>query len=144
MGSVMALKEKTPLVPGRPTDRKTLIDELKKTNGELQVESRLTAYHQALSSVEKKRVTGSKFFFLVLDANSKSLSIAGFRANQLQAATEQYVKTEQAIKANKDKTNVDTVLVSVSSLQALRHAYPSYFLDTTRFMAEVKEAIGAS
>jgi len=35
----------------------------------------------------------------------------------------------------------DAVLVSVDSLQALRKAYPNYFLDTHKFLAFVRKTI---
>jgi hypothetical protein len=87
-----------------------------------------------------QRMKGSKYFLLVLNAATKSVTITGFRANQLQAATDQYMDAEKAIKSEQQQ-NTDAVLVSVRSLQALRHAYPSYFLDTGLFIKVVKEAI---
>jgi hypothetical protein len=37
-------------------------------------------------------------------------------------------------------TRRDVVLVSVDSLEALKKAYPNYFLDTHRFIQAVKHA----
>lgn len=140
MGSAIATREGTPLVPGTPTEREDLIAELRRFYNKLQVEKQLGAYQRALHTTERERIKGSKYFLLVLNAATTSVTITGFRANQLQAAFDQYTKTEQAIKSEKQE-NTDTVLVSARSLQALRHAYPSYFLDTSLFINVVKDAI---
>jgi hypothetical protein len=48
------------------------------------------------------------------------------------------VKTEKSIAG---RPGTEAVLVSVTSLSALKRAYPSYFLDTARFLSAVREAV---
>jgi hypothetical protein len=53
-------------------------------------------------------------------------------------ANEQYGAIERA---TADDPGKDVVLVTAASLDALRRAYPNYFLDTTAFLEAVEEAI---
>lgn len=138
MGTAMALRERTAPVPGTPTDEKELVTELRRAVGKLQVASRLRAYGNALSTVGEHRVKGAKYFLLQLDSGAKNLHIQTFTARDLEAATRAYLQTERAIAGQPGK---EAVLVSVTSLAALRRAYPSYFLDTKRFIGAVREAI---
>jgi hypothetical protein len=138
MGSAMALKEHTPLVPGTPTDERELVTELRRAVGQLQVASRLRAYGRALRTVGEHQVKGAKYFLLQLDAEAKNLQIRTFRRHELMNATAAYLAAE---KRSASQVRTETVLVSVTSLAALRRAYPSYFLDTQRFITAVRDAI---
>jgi hypothetical protein len=53
-------------------------------------------------------------------------------------AQERYLELEKSIAGHRDK---DAVLVSVSSLESLKRAYPNYFADTHVFLQTVKDAI---
>jgi ppGpp synthetase/RelA/SpoT-type nucleotidyltranferase len=140
MGSAMALEERTMPIPNTPTDRKELIVELRKYVRDLEVVPRLQGYGVALQKVGDKNFKESKYFLLELDARERRLRTRGFKANELQRATEAYLDAE---KANANQPGKDTVLVSVRSLSALRRAYPSYFLDTRRFVDAVQEVLKA-
>jgi hypothetical protein len=59
--------------------------------------------------------------------------------NDLNRASEEYLKIEREIAGN----NFDVVLVSAESLEALRRAYPNYYLDTTIFLDLVKDTVGS-
>ena len=65
----------------------------------------------------------------------------GFTLGQLDEATNEYLEAEKAIGKSGDK---DAVLVSVSSLAALKRAYPNYFADTNIFSGLVKETLALS
>jgi hypothetical protein len=53
-------------------------------------------------------------------------------------AQNRYLEVE---KANKDKPEVQTVLVSVDSVAHLRKAYPNYFLDISEFVMVLKKML---
>ena len=53
-------------------------------------------------------------------------------------AAEQYAALERAVANQPGK---DVVLVTASSLDSLRRAYPNYFLDTSAFLDAVRQAI---
>jgi len=139
MGSAMAIMERTPLAPGTPTTEKELVQELRDTVNTLKVESKLAGYGQALRMMTSRRaLKGAKYFLLKLDAAKRQLEVTGFGSGQLEQATAEYLKTEKIIA---DLPGAEAVLVSVGSVSALRRAYPSYFLDTKRFLQTVDEAI---
>jgi hypothetical protein len=63
-----------------------------------------------------------------------SLAITGYRKSHLEEAIIDSTEAEK-------NPNLNVVLVSVSSLTALRRAYPNYFADTEFFLRILKEAI---
>lgn len=137
MGSAIAIREKTPLVPGTPTGTTELTKQLRQTVKELDVESRLTAYGTALQITEDPGRRKARYFVVDLDYAAKELKIRGYSQAQLQRATEDYARTERKISS----VNSDAVLVSVDSINALRRAYPNYYLDTHSFIRLVREVI---
>ncbi len=140
MGSAMALEEHTPTVPGTPSEPDAIRDELRHHVEALDVLARLRAYGEALKTTESiaGSIQGSHFFLLELDPVERTLVIRGYRSNELERASEEYMAIERAIAADPSK---DSVLVSVESLAALRRAYPNYFLDTSVFLRAVEKAI---
>jgi len=137
MGSALALRERTPAVPGTPTDKAELADEIRRYAKKLDVIERLTAYGSALQFTEQ--ATGlmkGHTFLLELDIPGQTLSARSY--NNTLLAAEEYSAIERAIEGQPGK---DAVLVTVESLDSLRRAYPNYFLDTSVFVQTVREAI---
>jgi hypothetical protein len=54
----------------------------------------------------------------------------------LEEATARYAALERH-----KATGADAVLVSVSNIYSLQRAFPNYFLDTTAFLAALRQAI---
>jgi len=138
MGTAIALREKTPPVPDTPDDSKKLVRELKHYARSLDVEARLTAYGAALKTWEQSSMEGARYYLLHLDPGEHTITIRGFKARELEQASEEYLAVEKAIAGHPGS---DAVLVSVESLASLRRAYPNYFLDTHAFIKTVKEAL---
>jgi hypothetical protein len=92
----------------------------------------------ALQTADETKVAGARYFLLQLGAVGRTLIILPFTAPEIEQATNEYLRIERDIGGQPGK---EAVLVSVSSLAALRSAYPSYFLDTERFLTLVREAI---
>lgn len=138
MSSALAVREGTPTAPGTPTEPDHLARELRRHVKNLDVIGRLTAYGEALRLIEQ--TTGmpkGHTFLLELDIANRTLTTRSYTDSVV--AAEHYGAIERAIEGEPDK---DAVLVAVESLDALRRAYPNYFLDTTAFVESVKEAIG--
>lgn len=136
MGSVIAMREKSPLVPNTPEKPKELADEIRELALRLNVENLLLAWGGAVQRIVAVS-RNSDFFLLELDPEKKSTAITGYRADELARASEAYLKLE------KERPNVQAVLVAVDSIEALRAAYPNYYLDTSQFLEVMRQAINS-
>ena len=63
MGSAIAMREQSPVVPGTPTDRRELLLELGGYAVELNVQNRLRAYGNALRAI-KRRAERASYYLL--------------------------------------------------------------------------------
>lgn len=133
MSSIIAQREGLPVVPGTSEEPTELRDELRGLAEELDVINRLEGY-AALLQESEQHMAGAKFITLTLDVPNSRLTIRGY-AKQDDAA-EAYAAMEA-----EGGDGVDVVMVSVSSIAGLRSAYPNYFLDTTRFVSVLREAL---
>lgn len=139
MGSALAMREGTPLVPGTPTDQEALRAEIREHAKRLDVQQKLEAYRSLVEHSEDLRnVQGAHYFLLALDAEARTLIVTGFQASESQQASKAYLKVERATAG---KLGADAVLVSAESVAALKRAYPNYFLDTRVFLEALKQAI---
>jgi ppGpp synthetase/RelA/SpoT-type nucleotidyltranferase len=135
MGSAIAMKEGCPLVPDTPTDPSELVAEIKQLYDDLQVNMVLRGI---TATVQMRGESGAQAFLLVLDANKKELEIKGYKANDLEAANQEYLLVEERFV---EDPTVQAVLVSVDSLATLVNAYPNYYLDTAEFLKLVQQVI---
>ena len=136
MGSALAIKEKTPLVPGTPTSQKELRDELRHYSQILDVENRLIAYGAALLVTERVDDKKAHFFVIKLNPQKKEVSVTSFQQSDSDSAAQNYISAE------KEVANIpggEAVLVSVDSATSLRRAFPNYFLDTRRFLILLRQ-----
>lgn len=138
MGSSLALREKTHLVPNTPTNRAELLEELRSAATALDVERRLHAYGDALRTLEEPSVSDAHYFLMALDPKADTITIRGYAKSELELATTQYLAVERSLDA---KSGAEAVLVSVESVAALKRAYPNYFLDTHAFLVAVQKAL---
>lgn len=139
MGSYIALLEKCALVPGTPADVSALKDEIRSLAGSLNVIGILRAYSATLQQVGK--IKNMKYYLMDLDPDAEIVRLTPFTAAQTKEANDAYTEMEKNVPAD---SNRQVVLVSVQSLQALRQAYPNYFLDTSKFVELVQEAIASN
>ena len=138
MGSVLAFRENTQLVPETPTKEADLRKELKHYSEQLDVENRLLGYRAALNIYDQIDVESPHFFVMKLDPPRKQVSVMSFRRKESKEAAQYYLNEE------KEVANIpggEAVMVSVDSAASLRRAYPNYFLDTRLFLALLHSAI---
>jgi hypothetical protein len=136
MGSALAHRERTTSVPDTPVGRQ-LTRDLRRLAKELNVESRLGTYGAAIQTLS----SGAKdahYYLLKLDPAKQQVTVTGYAANELDKASREYLRVEKEIQA---KGISDAVLVSVDSVDALRRAYPNYFLDTGLFIDALDRAL---
>jgi hypothetical protein len=138
MGSALALRERTALVPGTPQNRGELIEELRESAVSLDVERRLRTYGAALQTLEDPSVANADFFLLALNPGEGTVNIRGYARTELPHATADYLATERVLDSF---SGAEAVLVSVESVAALQRAYPNYFLDTTAFLKALHRAL---
>ena len=142
MGSVLAIKEKLPLVPGTPIERAELLSELRYWVRELEVLERLRAYREALKKTSEPRFRKARYVLLELDRRVGTLSITPYGQRDFMEASQAYFAGEGSPARLATNANErDVVLVSVNSAKALRSAFPNYFADTQSFVREVNEAL---
>ena len=131
MGSALALRENTALVPGTPHSVVELQREIKQYSKKLDVKYRLEHYRMALNVIDRANFEGAHFFVLTLNPPKKEVTVAGFPKKDSKLAASYYLNAEH------DLANIpggEAVMVSVDSAWSLRRAYPNYFLDTRKFL----------
>jgi putative GTP pyrophosphokinase len=137
VSSAFAHIEQTSLVPGyehlsqHETFRKLVVDEER-----LQVRDRLSAFTLAVDEISGSRKKGS-YFLLTLDPEERTLNLESYGRDSLEQANEDYLKAESEIQGGSKQV----VLVKAESVEALRNAYPNYFLDTQEFMSIVNRKV---
>lgn len=137
MGSAIAMREQSEIIPNTPTSKQSLIDELRDFSQTLQVASRLKQYNKALSALSNNVASNAYFYLLQLDPSRGTLQVKGYSANEVLEAEKQYAKAEEDVKSD----GGDAVLVSVDSINSLRKAYPNYFADTRLFLELMEQAL---
>src|ERR1700735_1742564 len=140
MGSAIALREKCPIVPNTPEEPKALIADIRRYVINLGVIDHLRLFNAALRHAEKN-VEGAHYFLLKLEPSANQVMVTGFKTAQLVEAQDRYNEVEKEITSS---AGDDVVLVSTSSMEALRRAYPNYFLDTHAFIRAVEEALATN
>lgn len=96
----------------------------------LDVDQKLKAFTIAADHIVQSK-SKSKYNLIILDLTNKRVSVETFSNKQLEEANIQYTKIEKDIA---DGANLQVVLVSTGSIDSLKKAYPSYFLDTEEFL----------
>ena len=138
MSTVIAHQEGTPDVPNTPLNYGQLVKEIKECDRLLGVSERLNAFRQVARRLHSLR--GIRNHWVVLELNLETGRFTGyaFRPKDLPDATSLYLDKELESRRN---PLVDVVLVSASSLSALRRAYPNYFVDLTHFRRLFQQTI---
>lgn len=139
MGHSIALREGQNAVPGAPFYRGDGLAEINQLVERLNVLETLTGWTRAVDATARTG-KGATFFLLTLDIGARRIKIDSFAKSESEAAADRYSLVE---KENLGKADVQTVLVSVDSLEALRLAYPNYYLDTSAFVELVRQDMEA-
>ena len=136
VSSAFAKKEKTPIIPGTPSDINELKKEIKQKEKELQVIKKMENWTKSIRLFEDmKNKKNAHFFLLELDTIQEKLIITAYSKKQEEKALNDYAKAEKNIYG---KSEYDVVLVG-SETTELKKAYPNYFLDTREFIKELKQ-----
>ena len=96
----------------------------------LDVKRKLNAFAVAANAISSS-TAGGNFHLIVLDAVERTVSVSSFGKRRLEEANAAYAEAERRASEHPD---MQTVLVATSSVEALRRAFPNYFLDTKQFL----------
>ena len=142
MGAEIACAEGLPTVPQTPVET-ALRDELAALCHAVDALPRLQRYRETLRVLEGHLRNGrAEYFHIVVE--SVADGTARVRWNEYAAdERDEAVRAFEDVEAATDHfPGTDTVLVRVSSVDALRDAYPSYFADTRAFAERLKRVVG--
>lgn len=128
MGSAIAAIERCNPVPGTPSDKDGLVDEIKKLSEKLRVQETLKVYSTSINYMGSAK--DAKYFLLEVDPVTQKVSVWRYKAMQSEEANAKYTELEGAVP---EGSATQVVLVSVENVAALKRAYPNYFLDTNNF-----------
>jgi len=134
--SAIALAEKRPLVPGTPTDLEGIKTELRPLCRELRVPDMFHGLSVGVKMLDTRLRRDTVAYILILNSEKKVVGAEGFSAFDI--ASDRYMEME---KENLDKPHIQTVLVSVDSVDALKKAYPSYYLDARSFARMIEKLL---
>jgi len=133
--SAFALRERAPCVPGTPDNKTEIVRQLREIIGRTNIMSSLSDWNDTVHILEEKETPGARFYLLTLDSEKRTLRIDPFMAEEAVTSQKAYDKAEKDTEPN---PNVQVVLVSVDDVDALRKAYPNYYVDTKSFMTAVE------
>ena len=90
------------------------------------------------SSYPTLNMAGAITTYSLLETNptQRSIEVTTFKFSELTLANQKYLEVERKLK---NTLGAEAVLVSVDSLEAVRKAYPNYFLDTEVFVRLIRE-----
>jgi len=133
VSSAFALIERSPLVPGTPTNQKALRRAIRETAGRLRVYQTLAGVRSALDMRDAPTHAKADYFLMMLDYRQNRLRVRGFRRQEMERAQQEYLEAERELAADGA-----AVLVSVSSMDQLKRAYPNFYQDTDLFVSLVR------
>lgn len=136
MGTAIAAMEECNPVPGTPTNKETLVNEIKELSKKLSVKDTLSVYSTTINYIGSAK--DAKYFVIKLDPVTQKIIVSRFKAMQSESANEKYTELERLVPEG-DATQI--ALVSVDNVNSLRRAYPNYFLDTYLFSELVNTAL---
>ena len=136
VSSVFAKMENTPICPNTQDDYNVLISEIKDIDNRLNIVSRLSALSEAIKYTNEKYSKGKGYYLLQLNFEKKLLRINTFSINQIELATSIYDEIESL-----NDPQMDAVLVSATSFDTLKAAYPNYFTDISEFVQMMRRIL---
>ena len=137
MGSVLAIEEECPLVPGTPAALSELRDEVRDLVRVLDVEGSLFGLGVAIQRVPLP--ADAAWFLMMVDAANRRVSVQSYDARHFPAAQAEYLRLEAK---HEGKPGFQACLLSTDSAKALRQAYPNYFLDVSAFAESLNLFLG--
>lgn len=133
VSSLFAIEENMPVCPNTSAWADELIKEINYLNNKNNIISTLSGINVSIDFTSKipnkKKIL---YYILLLDYNKKRVQVRAF--SNFEHATKSYDQLEST-------SNKNVVLVSASSFDTLRLAYPNYFVDISHFVEKLNSVI---
>ncbi len=134
ISALFAKREQQPIPPNVVDDLDGIVHEIDALNSKHKYLDFLSGIRVAVEVHKERQQSSLAYRILILDYDKRTLQVRGYKANQIEMANRVY----NSIEATRAETNVDAVLVRVSSFNTLKKAYPNYFSDIGEFVSLVK------
>ncbi|MCC8487118.1 RelA/SpoT domain-containing protein [Xanthomonas campestris pv. raphani] len=137
--AALAAVEKTAPVPGY--EKFTVLEiaeELRDIEARLHVLEKLRNFAIVTAQITQERGQGA-YHLIILDSGRRTVTLKPFPVSRLEQANIEYAQIELRAKAGE---SVEAVLVAAGPVDALRKAYPNYFLDTHEFVRQISKILG--
>lgn len=134
--SVFANMENMPICPNTNNCQNLLTEEIKEINNKINIISKLSALSVAISKHTDDNLKHKGYYLLCLSYSENILNIDRFSTSNIKAVTVAYNKLEAL-----NDPNIDVVLVSATSFDTLKAAYPNYFADISQFIDIMKRIL---
>lgn len=137
-GSAIATLEGSPPVPGY--EKLSDIEVFKRVadlESRLHVLDRLRGFSVAASAITREKGPGT-YHLIILNSADKTVQLTPYTSTQLEEATRAYAAVEKRTYAGEQ---LEAVLVAAGPIEALKKAYPNYFLDTHAFITQIEKVM---
>jgi putative GTP pyrophosphokinase len=136
--AALSVRERAARVPGYERHQPVeIFEEVAELEKQLHVLEKLEGFAIAADKITKLRGQGA-YHLIILNSIDRSVSIQPYPLAKLEQANRDYAAVEVRASAGEA---IEAVLVSAGPVDALRKAYPNYFLDTQVFVAHTRRVI---
>lgn len=137
VSSLFAIREKQNVLEEHSEKTmEILMLDCEKLAKKLNVSDILRALRVSAKEIEVGNFIG-EYFILTIHVKNKVVNIRSYKKSQFEKASDDYLTIEKSINSNESAV----VLVSADTIKSLKKAYPSYFLDTSEFIAALEKII---
>lgn len=125
--SLIALNENCNTVEDTPVNKDELISAIKELDKSHSIFEKLSTINATCDYIKSRKINRKRIYVIVINEDGKQINVFDFSETHLEDANKHYIEAEKNEKNN-------AVLVSASSLDALRKAYPNYFMNILGFL----------
>lgn len=136
ISSLFAIMENMPVCPNTTEISNELIMEIKDINDKLNLLTKLNALSIVINKHNDENLKHKGYYLLRLNYKEKTLNVDRFSTNYIKAVTVAYNKLEGL-----NNPDIDVVLVSATSFDSLKAAYPNYFTAISQFVDMMKSIL---
>lgn len=134
VSSGFSILEDSPVIEKyRHLNAKEIFEKIIQESDNLNVDENLRAFTVAAKHIIQKE-TNSKYNLITLNLEKKIVTVKSYAAKRLEQANIDYTNIEKEIIKG---APLQAVLVSTGSIDSLKKAYPSYFLDSQEFLNKI-------